>query len=63
METLGPEPRIDPESEGDPQALRDSSKADGKELAETLDGEGNGARGGLWVTCLLIFLVGGRAIT
>ncbi|XP_029393804.1 pre-B-cell leukemia transcription factor-interacting protein 1 isoform X2 [Mus pahari] len=39
VETLGPEPRMDPESEGASQALRDSSKADGKELAGTLDGE------------------------
>lgn len=39
VETLGPEPSMDPESEGTPQALQDSSKADGKELAGTLDGE------------------------
>lgn len=39
VETLGPEPRMDPESEGASQTLPDSSKADGKELAGTLDGE------------------------
>lgn len=39
VETLGPEPRMDPESEGAPQALQESSKADGKESAGTLDGE------------------------
>lgn len=39
VETLGPEPRMNPESEGAPKALWDSSKADGKELAGTLDGE------------------------
>lgn len=39
VETLGPEPRMNPESEGDPKVLWDSSKADGKELAGTLDGE------------------------
>ncbi|XP_005367243.1 pre-B-cell leukemia transcription factor-interacting protein 1 isoform X1 [Microtus ochrogaster] len=40
VETLGPEPRMDPESEGASQALLDPSKADDKELAGTLDGEG-----------------------
>lgn len=39
VETLGPESRMDPESEEAPQALQDSSKADGKESAGTLDGE------------------------
>lgn len=39
VETLGPESRMDPESEGPPQALQDSSKADGRESAGTLDGE------------------------
>ncbi|GAB1287749.1 Pre-B-cell leukemia transcription factor-interacting protein 1 [Apodemus speciosus] len=39
VETLGPEPRMDPESEGASQTLPDSAKADGKELAGTLDGE------------------------
>lgn len=42
METLGPEPRMNPESEESSQALQDFSKADGKEFAGTLDGEGNG---------------------
>lgn len=39
VETLGPESRMDPESEGPPQALQDSSKAGGKESAGTLDRE------------------------
>lgn len=39
VETLGPESRMDPKSEGAPQALQNSSKADGKESAGTLDGE------------------------
>ncbi|XP_038958268.1 pre-B-cell leukemia transcription factor-interacting protein 1 isoform X3 [Rattus norvegicus] len=39
VETLGPESRVDPESEEAPQALQDSSKADGKESAGTLNGE------------------------
>ncbi|XP_062962632.1 pre-B-cell leukemia transcription factor-interacting protein 1 isoform X2 [Cynocephalus volans] len=40
VETLGPEARMDPESEGVPQALWSPSKADGGELAGTLDEEG-----------------------
>ncbi|XP_038167955.1 pre-B-cell leukemia transcription factor-interacting protein 1 isoform X1 [Arvicola amphibius] len=44
VETLGPEPRMDPESEGASQALLDPSKADDKELAGTLDGEGTLSR-------------------
>ncbi|XP_027249063.1 pre-B-cell leukemia transcription factor-interacting protein 1 isoform X5 [Cricetulus griseus] len=40
VETLGPEPRMDPESVGASQALSDPSKADGEELTGTLDGEG-----------------------
>lgn len=39
VETLGPEPRLDPESEGTSQTLCDPSKADGGESAGTLDGE------------------------
>lgn len=39
VETLGPESRMDPESEGPPQALQDSFKAGGKESAGTLDRE------------------------
>lgn len=39
VETLGSESRMDPESEEAPQALQDSSKADGRESAGTLDGE------------------------
>lgn len=39
VETLGPEPRMNPESEESSQALQDFSKADGKEFAGTLDGE------------------------
>uniref|UniRef100_A0A2K6GJK8 PBX homeobox interacting protein 1 n=1 Tax=Propithecus coquereli TaxID=379532 RepID=A0A2K6GJK8_PROCO len=40
VETLGPEARMDPESERAPQAPRRPSKADGEELAGTSDGEG-----------------------
>lgn len=40
VETLGPEPRMDLESEGVSQVLLDPSKADGEELTGTLDGEG-----------------------
>ncbi|XP_051013507.1 pre-B-cell leukemia transcription factor-interacting protein 1 [Acomys russatus] len=36
VETLGPEPRMDPESEDASQTLCDPSKTGGKELAETL---------------------------
>jgi len=54
---------VDPESEEAPQALQDSSKADGKESAGTLNGEGNGAPGGLGVASPLVFLLGGRVIT
>nr|XP_019567425.1 PREDICTED: pre-B-cell leukemia transcription factor-interacting protein 1 isoform X1 [Rhinolophus sinicus]XP_019567426.1 PREDICTED: pre-B-cell leukemia transcription factor-interacting protein 1 isoform X1 [Rhinolophus sinicus] len=39
VETLGPEPRMDPEPERAPQAPPSPSKADGGELAGTLDGE------------------------
>ncbi|XP_048213885.1 pre-B-cell leukemia transcription factor-interacting protein 1 isoform X2 [Perognathus longimembris pacificus] len=40
VETLGPEHRTDPESKRSTQDLRSLSKADGEQLAETLDGEG-----------------------
>ncbi|KAL1772127.1 pre-B-cell leukemia transcription factor-interacting protein 1 isoform X1 [Sigmodon hispidus] len=40
VETLGPEPRMDPESEGASQTLSDPSKADGEELSGPLSGEG-----------------------
>ncbi|XP_052587212.1 pre-B-cell leukemia transcription factor-interacting protein 1 isoform X1 [Peromyscus californicus insignis] len=40
VETLGPEPRMDPDSEGASQALSDPSKAEDEELAGTLNGEG-----------------------
>ncbi|XP_029413056.1 pre-B-cell leukemia transcription factor-interacting protein 1 isoform X1 [Nannospalax galili] len=40
VETLGSEPRMDSESEGVPQVPQAPSKADGEELARTLDGEG-----------------------
>nr|XP_021504624.1 pre-B-cell leukemia transcription factor-interacting protein 1 isoform X1 [Meriones unguiculatus] len=39
VETLGPEPRMDPESEGASQIPWDPSKAGDKELTGTLDGE------------------------
>ncbi|KAM5200967.1 pre-B-cell leukemia transcription factor-interacting protein 1 isoform 2-T3 [Hipposideros larvatus] len=39
VETLGPEPRIDPEPERAPQAPQSPSKADGGAVAGTLDGE------------------------
>lgn len=39
VETLGPEPRMDPEAERAPQTPPSPSKADGGELAGTLDGE------------------------
>ncbi|XP_013363790.1 PREDICTED: pre-B-cell leukemia transcription factor-interacting protein 1 isoform X2 [Chinchilla lanigera] len=41
VETLGPEPRTDPESERAPQVSQSPSKEDGEELAGTLDGEEN----------------------
>ncbi|KAM6169022.1 pre-B-cell leukemia transcription factor-interacting protein 1 isoform 1-T9 [Erethizon dorsatum] len=41
VETLGPEPRTDPESERAPQVSRSPSKEDGEELAGALDGEEN----------------------
>uniref|UniRef100_A0A2R9C9G4 PBX homeobox interacting protein 1 n=1 Tax=Pan paniscus TaxID=9597 RepID=A0A2R9C9G4_PANPA len=40
VETLGPASRMDPESERALQAPHSPSKADGKELAGTMDGEG-----------------------
>lgn len=40
VETLGPEPRVDPESERAPQAPQSPSKAEGEELSGTEDGEG-----------------------
>lgn len=40
METLGPASRMDPESERALQAPHSPSKADGEELAGTMDGEG-----------------------
>ncbi|XP_047375917.1 pre-B-cell leukemia transcription factor-interacting protein 1 isoform X4 [Sciurus carolinensis] len=40
VETLGPEPRVDPESERTLQAPQSPSKADGEELSGTEDGEG-----------------------
>ena len=43
VETLGPESRMDPESERAPQAPWSPSKAAAEELAGTLDGEGNRA--------------------
>lgn len=53
VETLGPEPRMDPEPERAPQAPPSPSKADGGELAGTLDGEGNGlAEGGVQTSVL-----------
>lgn len=67
METLGPEPRLDPESEGTSQTLCDPSKADGRESAGTLDGEGNGDswRVGHKLSSIFrgLLLVGGRVIT
>ncbi|XP_015850688.1 pre-B-cell leukemia transcription factor-interacting protein 1 isoform X1 [Peromyscus maniculatus bairdii] len=42
VETLGPEPRMDPESEGASQALSDPSKAEDEELAGTLNEEVTG---------------------
>ncbi|EHB07299.1 Pre-B-cell leukemia transcription factor-interacting protein 1 [Heterocephalus glaber] len=41
VETLGPEPGTDPESERDPQMPRQTTQADGAELAGALDGEEN----------------------
>lgn len=43
VETLGPEPRMDPEPERVPQAPQSPSKTDGGVSAGTLDGEGNRA--------------------
>ncbi|XP_053462871.1 pre-B-cell leukemia transcription factor-interacting protein 1 [Nycticebus coucang] len=40
METLGPESRVNPESERAPKTPRSFPKTDGEELAETLDEEG-----------------------
>uniref|UniRef100_A0A2K5WY42 PBX homeobox interacting protein 1 n=1 Tax=Macaca fascicularis TaxID=9541 RepID=A0A2K5WY42_MACFA len=40
VETLGPASRMDPESERALQAPHSPSKADGEELAGTMDGEG-----------------------
>lgn len=58
---------MDPESEGASQALLDPSKADDKELAGTLDGEGNRALWRVGYKPSSVFggflLVGARAIT